>query len=88
LTKWIHQAILLQRLGLNLQKTLPLTAYPLCFYRCWEVLERNVVKTFVDITPKSTIYTPNCGTWASPVISQGFDAFIITPVSAWFYDMI
>jgi hypothetical protein len=58
------------------------------FAACWEVLERNVVKTFVDITPKSTIYTPNCGTWASPVISQGFDAFIITPVSAWFYDMI
>jgi len=49
-----HQAILLQRLGLNLPKNLPPTN---------KILKKNVVKTFSVFKPKSTIYTPNCGTW-------------------------
>jgi hypothetical protein len=28
-----------------------------------QVFENNVVKTFSVFKPKSTIYTPNCGTW-------------------------
>ena len=49
-----HQAVLLQRLGLNLPKNLSPTN---------KILNKNVVKTFGIFKPKSTIYTPNCGTW-------------------------
>jgi len=33
--------------------------------------EKNVVKTFGIFKPKSTIYTPNCGTWVKVAIGRG-----------------